>query len=99
MLINQQMKRAYYPAHLFVIGMIVTLLPTLFGFVLANKLFKIDVNSSLGAICGGMTSTPALGALSDLDSYEKVTSGYAASYAFALLSVIITVQVINYLFA
>ncbi len=84
---------------LFLIGMIVTLLPTLFGFVLAHKVFRIDVNSSLGAICGGMTSTPALGALSDLDSYEKVTSGYAASYAIALLSVIIAVQFIFILFA
>lgn len=84
---------------LFVIGMIITLLPTLFGFVLAHKVFKIDMRSSLGAICGGMTSTPALGALSDLESYEKVTSGYAASYAVALLCVIIVVQFAYILFA
>jgi len=82
---------------LFFIGLFMTLFPSIFTFLLANKVLHLDVRSSLGAICGGMTSTPALGSLSDIEEYEKVTTGYAATYAVALLSIILMIQMINFL--
>ena len=33
------------------------------GYLTARKIMKLTVAQSLGGICGGMTSTPALGAI------------------------------------
>lgn len=44
-----------------------------------------------------MTSTPALGALSELEDYDKVAAGYAATYAAALLNIIFMIQLINFI--
>ena len=83
---------------LFLIGAIMTLLPTLLGYFLAVKLFRLDAASSLGSLCGGMTSTPALGALSDRDDYTAVSFGYAATYAIALLNILMVVRLICIVF-
>ncbi|CAI8261370.1 MAG: Uncharacterised protein [Opitutia bacterium UBA7350] len=43
----------------------VTFLPISLGWLLAQKYFKLNPLQSLGGICGSMTSTPALGALTE----------------------------------
>ena len=48
---------------LFLGGAAVTLVPMCIAFVLATYVFKLSLPDTLGSICGGMTSTPALGAL------------------------------------
>ena len=62
------------------------------GYILAVKIFKIDVLSSLGSICGGMTSTPALGTLMQVTKTEAVAVAYAATYPLALIMVVLCCQ-------
>lgn len=83
-----------YGAALFLLGALMTLLPMFIGYVLASKVFKIDILSSLGCICGGMTSTPALGALMAMTRSEAVAVSYAATYPVALIFVVLSCQFI-----
>lgn len=83
-----------YGVVLFFVGMIMTIIPILTGFIVSKKVFKMELLNCLGTICGGMTSTTALGSLSELDGYEEVSAGYAATYSVALICIIIAVQII-----
>jgi zinc transporter ZupT len=74
------------------LGAVMTILPMIAGYVLAVKVFKIDVLSSLGSICGGMTSTPALGTLMQVTRTEAVAVAYAATYPLALIMVVLCCQ-------
>ena len=78
-----------YGPMLFVLGACVTLLPLVIAWVFARKFFKLDPLQSLGGICGSMTSTPALGALtSKTDSQVPVVS-YVSAYPIALVIMIV----------
>lgn len=79
---------------LFLWGALMTLLPMIVGYVLAVKVFKIDVLSALGSICGGMTSTPALGTLMQVTRTEAVAVAYAATYPLALIMVVLCCEFI-----
>lgn len=79
---------------LFVWGAVMTLLPMIVGYLLATKVFKIDVLSALGSICGGMTSTPALGTLISSTKTEAVAISYAVTYPLALVFVVLCCQFI-----
>ena len=59
----------------------------------------MDLMKSLGSICGGMTSTPALGTLLNIsDDGDSVTSAYAMTYPIALVCVILSCQIIALFF-
>ncbi|SDZ48363.1 putative transport protein [Evansella caseinilytica] len=75
-------------------GAIITTVPLIFGFILAKKIFKLSIIHSLGAICGGMTSTPGLGACNNLIDSEDPAIAYAAAYPFALFFVAIASQLL-----
>lgn len=75
-------------------GAIITIVPLVGGYFLARKLLGLSVIHSLGAICGGMTSTPGLGATNQLMDSEDPSIAYAAAYPFALISVAIASQVL-----
>lgn len=83
---------------LFLWGALMTLVPMIIGYILAVYVFKIDVLSSLGSICGGMTSTPALGTLMAVTKTEAVATAYAATYPLALIMVVLCCQFIPLLF-
>ena len=83
-----------YGVTLFLLGAVMTLLPMIVGYFLAVKVFKIDVLSSLGSICGGMTSTPALGTLMQVTRTEAVAVAYAATYPLALIMVVLCCEFI-----
>ena len=83
---------------LFLWGALMTLVPMIIGYVLAVFVFKIDVLSALGSICGGMTSTPALGTLMAVTKTEAVATAYAATYPIALIFVVLCCQFIPLLF-
>ncbi|MBR5754422.1 MAG: hypothetical protein IKX97_01165 [Erysipelotrichaceae bacterium] len=86
-----------YGISLFIYGAIITCVPLLVSYLFMTKIAKLPLIQSLGSICGGMTSTPALGALSqNSDDNEAVTS-YAATYPVALIMVVLLSQFI-YLF-
>ena len=79
---------------LFLWGALMTLLPMIVGYFMAVKVFKIDILSALGSICGGMTSTPALGTLIQMTRSEAVSTAYAATYPLALIMVVLSCMLI-----
>ena len=82
----------------FVYGMIMTIIPLITGFVFAKYVLKMKLLDSLGAISGGRTSTPALGALINTAGTEDVASAYAAAYPVALVLVVIVSEVLILIF-
>uniref|UniRef100_UPI0038B52E08 aspartate-alanine antiporter-like transporter n=1 Tax=Thermacetogenium phaeum TaxID=85874 RepID=UPI0038B52E08 len=61
----------------------------LVGFLVGRYLWKINWILLSGAICGGMTSTPGLGAAVDAAGTDEVATGYGATYPAALLFMVI----------
>ena len=78
----------------FIYGAIMTLIPMIIGFVFAKYVFKLSVFNNLGSITGGMTSTPALGALISAAGTDDVASAYAATYPVALVCVVLVAKII-----
>lgn len=79
---------------LFVYGALMTLVPMIVGYLFARYVLKLGLFNNLGAICGGMTSTPALGTLIDVTGTDAVASAYAATYPIALIAVVLASQFI-----
>ncbi len=73
----------------------VGILAMLVAFVLGRYLFKLNWIMLSGAICGGMTSTPGLGAAIDALESDDPAAGYGATYPFALLGMIIFTIVLH----
>jgi putative transport protein len=80
---------------LFLLGVLVTLVPMILACILAKLMFRLDALNTLGSVCGGMTSTPALGALISMCGSEDVAASYAATYPFALIFVVLGAQVMT----
>ena len=78
----------------FIYGIIITTVPMILGYFIATKLFKIDLLNALGSITGGMTSTPALGALISTAGTDEVSGAYAATYPVALVCVVIMAKIL-----
>ncbi|HAK05204.1 MAG TPA: permease [Firmicutes bacterium] len=83
---------------LFVYGAIMTLIPMILGLLIARKVLKLSMFNSLGSICGGMTSTPALGALIQTTKTDDVATAYAATYPIAIAIIVITFQLLALIF-
>lgn len=80
---------------LFVYGAIMALVPMIVGYFVAAKVFKFSLFNCLGSVCGGMTSTPALGTLIQVAGTDDVASAYAATYPVALALVVLMTQLIG----
>lgn len=74
---------------LIIIALVGGLTSQLFGFILGRYIWKMNWILLSGAICGGMTSTPGLGAAIDATGSDEVAAGYGATYPFALLFMVI----------
>lgn len=59
------------------------------GFVLLVVVWELDWICAIGAIAGGMTSTPGLGAAIASTETEGVGATYGATYPFALLAKVV----------
>ena len=84
-----------YGPLLFLWGALMTIIPLFIGFFLAKKVLKLSLFNNLGSITGGMTSTPALGALINTSGTPNVASAYAATYPVALVFVVLACQFIG----
>ncbi len=80
---------------LFVYGALMTIIPMFLGYLFAAKVLKLSIFNTLGSICGGMTSTPALGTLIRVTETDDVASAYAATYPVALVMVVLACQFIG----
>lgn len=68
---------------------IIAIISIILGIILGKYILKINWIILSGAVCGGMTSTPGLGAAIDANDSEEVAIGYGATYPFALLGMVI----------
>ncbi len=75
-------------------GALITIVPVVVGYFIARKLYRLSIVHSLGALCGGLTSTPGLGAVNQLIDSEDPSIAYAAAYPFALIFVAIASQLL-----
>lgn len=66
---------------LFLIGIIATTLPLIFGVIIGSKLFKFRPAITLGCCAGGRTTTAALGAVQDALGSSIPAMGYTVTYA------------------
>ena len=87
----------FHPVY-FLYGIIITIAPMVIGYLIARRLLKLPLLNSLGSITGGMTSTPALGALIKTAGTDDVASSYAATYPIALVCVVLGSQFLILLF-
>jgi len=79
---------------LFGMGICVSALPLIVAWPIATKFFKMNALQALGGICGGMTSTPALGAITaKTDSTVPIVS-YVSAYPVALIIMIVISKVL-----
>lgn len=78
----------------FVYGAIMTTVPMVVGYIFARYVFKLSILNNLGSITGGMTSTPALGTLIATAGTDEVSSAYAATYPFALVSIVLAAKIV-----
>lgn len=77
---------------LFFYGALMTTIPLFVGYFTAKYVVKLCLFNNLGAITGGMTSTPALGALIQVAQTDDVAASYAATYPVALVLVVLASQ-------
>lgn len=79
---------------LFAMGAAVTLVSMLGGLFVAVTLMRLDWLRALGGICGGMTSTPGIGAITQKTESDLPVVSYAAAYPVALVLMGISAQII-----
>ncbi|RKD20934.1 putative transport protein [Caminicella sporogenes DSM 14501] len=75
--------------YLVLVSLVVGIVAMFVGFIIGRYVFKINWIMLAGAICGGMTSTPGLGAAVDAIGSDDPAAGYGATYPFALLGMVI----------
>lgn len=78
-------------------ALVIGIVAMLVGFFVGRFVFKLNWVVLSGAICGGMTSTPGLGAAVDALESDDPAAGYGATYPFALLCMIIFTIILNQL--
>lgn len=79
---------------LFIYGIFLTLIPMIIATIAGKYLLKTNFLSLLGALTGGMTSTPGLSAAESMTETEAPQIAYAAVYPFSLVLVIIIAEVL-----
>jgi len=80
---------------LFGYGMLITLVPMFIATLIGKSVLKINFLSLMGALTGGMTSTPGLSAAESMTETEAPQLAYAAVYPFSLVLVIIVAEVMS----
>lgn len=75
-------------------GILITVIPMVVAIAFSRSLYGFSLEHTLGAVCGGMTSTPGLGvACKAMDSDEPAVA-YAAVYPVALIAVTLAAQIL-----
>ncbi|MEN8137228.1 MAG: aspartate:alanine exchanger family transporter [Bacteroidota bacterium] len=82
---------------LFVYGALITIIPMIISIIFGKYLLKLNFLSILGALSGGMTSTPGLSATDSLTESDAPQIAYAAVYPFALVLIIVVAEIMGIL--
>ena len=80
---------------LFGYGILITLVPMFVATLIGKSVLKINFLSLMGALTGGMTSTPGLSAAESMTETEAPQLAYAAVYPFSLVLVIIVAEIMS----
>jgi putative transport protein len=80
-------------AVLFLYGAVITLIPMIVTVLVGRFFLKINFLSILGALTGGMTSTPGLSAADSMTESEAPQIAYAAVYPFSLVLIIVIAEI------
>jgi len=75
--------------YLVITSLVVGLVTITIGYLVGRYIFKLNWVMLAGALCGGMTSTPGLGAAIEAVGSDEPAAGYGAIYPFALLGMVI----------
>jgi putative transport protein len=76
----------------FLISAAVTVCCLTVGVVFAHYLLRLDLLQSLGGMCGAMTSTAGIGALTNKTDCDVPVASYAAAYPAALVMMTVAAQ-------
>ncbi len=79
---------------LFAVGAAITLVPMIIATLVAHFVFKMNILYLMGALTGGMTSTPGLAACDSMTKTNLPTVAYATVYPIALVLLIVVIQVL-----
>ncbi|PIQ86688.1 MAG: hypothetical protein COV74_03730 [Candidatus Omnitrophica bacterium CG11_big_fil_rev_8_21_14_0_20_45_26] len=75
-------------------GLLITLIPVVVSVLVARFIFRMNMLVILGMICGGMTSTPALGIISSHTKSDIPALAYASIYPIAVVVTTLMAQII-----
>ncbi|MEW6236999.1 MAG: TrkA C-terminal domain-containing protein [Candidatus Omnitrophota bacterium] len=76
------------------LGALVTTICMVAAYIMAFFFFRLGNLSSIGVVCGAMTSTPALGVVTAQIDSESPTISYASIYAISLVFVTVISQLL-----
>lgn len=76
------------------IGLLLVLVPLTCGALIGTHLFRLPLLNCLGCNAGSMTCTPAMAALAEKSKCDDVSAAYASAYPLALLSLVLTCQLL-----
>lgn len=83
-----------YGIQLVLVGAIITIVPMILTIIVARMIYKTNIFELLGAIAGGMTSTPGLAAADAMTENNVPAIAYATIYPIAMVFVIIAVKIL-----
>lgn len=83
-----------YGYSLFAIAAVITLIPMIIVVALGKFFMKVNFLSLLGALTGGMTSTPGLSAVDSMTITGAPQVAYATVYPFALVAIVLCTQIL-----
>jgi len=78
-------------------GAVITIVSAAAGLVSAYFIFRQDILTTLGSIAGAMTSTPALGAVSEISEQGEAVLAYTGVYPVALILITVICQFLYFL--
>ena len=76
------------------VGAVITLVPMIITLLISRFVYKTNIFELLGAIAGGMTSTPGLAAADAMTKNNVPAVAYATIYPIAMVFVIIAVKLL-----
>lgn len=83
-----------YGFELLLAGAFITLIPMFITAIVSKWLLKLNLLDILGALTGGMTSTPGLAAIDSMTESEAPKLAYATIYPIAIVLLIISLQLL-----
>jgi len=73
-------------------AVLLAVVPMAASFLVGHYLLRIPVSECFGVICGGMTFTPGLDVIRQMDSSERPVVAYSSVYPVSLILIIAVVQ-------